>query len=343
MSFKDIKGQDKPIQILKNYIEQLHLQGSYLFVGPQGIGKKLVAKTLAKTANCLNKTSDSCDACASCLKIEKNQHPDVYLIDAATAINIDDAQNKSSSVDSEAIKIDQIRQLQKEISLKPYEGRAKVFIIDNAHNLTAEASNAFLKTLEEPPKDSLIILVTDKPALLFKTIISRCKILKFSSFKRKELEDLLKKEYDLDNLNAHFLAYFSEGRLGCALRLKEEGILNEKNMIFDKFILSPGFNLENLPIQKKDQLRCYLNILAAWFRDLYLIKVGLPHQELINFDRKDALLRLMNRFSFLDLNEIFNSISDTILYLEQNINIKLLTYNLMGQIAYRSRKKEQAV
>jgi len=316
MSFKTIKGQDKALNILKGYIQQSRLGGGYLFAGPEGVGKRLVAKTLAKLTNCLEEGIDSCDECSSCKKIESNQHPDVHIIESA------DAQ----------IKIEFIRQLQREINLRPYEGRKKIFIIDNAHRLTDEAQGAILKILEEPPSNSLIILISDKPSLLFKTIISRCKILIFSHLPRVELKEILKKDYSLDNSMAHFLAYFSEGRLGSALRLKDTDILRQKNRVINNFVFSRKPVLDNLSAQNREEVRGYLNILATWFRDIYLIKIGMPHSEIINFDRKDELLKLMSRFSFSDLNEIMDSISDSIFYLERNINIRLLLYTLGGQL-----------
>ena len=332
MSFKDIKGQDNSIHMLQGYLEQSRLEGGYLFTGPEGVGKKLVAKTLAKAVNCLkdgfdtstslsinggrNRTIDSCDRCAPCIKIENSQHPDVHIVESG---------------DSE-IKIEYIRQLQREINLKPYEARTKVFIIDNAHRLTAEAEGALLKILEEPPAGSLIILISDKPLLLFKTIVSRCKTLKFVPLERAALKEILKENYSLDNNMSHFLAYFSEGRLGRALRLKDTDILKQKNKVIDNFALSKTTNLGNLSTQDKEEVRDYLNILATWFRDIYLIKIGMPHSEVINFDRKDDLLKTAAGFTILDLNEVLDSISDSILRLEQNINIKLLLYNLGAQI-----------
>jgi DNA polymerase-3 subunit delta' len=320
MSFKDIKGQDKSIQILKEYIAHLRLGGSFLFAGEEGVGKNLVAKTLAKALNCLNadfscdkpELIDSCDHCVSCLKIESNQHPDVHMFDSGI---------------TEPIKIEEIRNLQRDINLKSYEARYRVFIFNDAHNLTAEAGNAFLKILEEPPKGSLIILISAKPNLLFKTIISRCRVLKFQPLKRQALEGILKTNYCLDNNLAHFLAYFSEGRIGRALKLKDTGIFQEKNRIIDEFTFLSK-QLQNSPAQTRDVVRGYFNILAGWFRDIYLIKIGMPYSELINLDRKTELLRFMNHYTFSELNEIIKSISDSLLFVEQNINIKLLLSNL---------------
>lgn len=316
MSFQDIKGQEKALNLLRSYIEQDNLQAGYLFTGPEGVGKKLAARETAKAVNCLENTACACDACASCRKINNNSHPDVHILE------YEDAE----------IKIEYIRQLKKDMSLKPYEARKKVFIIDNSHRLNADSSNALLKILEEPSKDSLIILVSHKPALLFKTIISRCKTLKFSAFKRTELEDILKKDYQLTDNVAHFLAYFSEGKLGFALRLKEVDIFKKRDEIIDKFCLSSGPDLENFSVENKDEAVGYLNILSSWFRDIYMIKAGIPYQELINFDRKNDLLKTMNRFSYPQLNEILNTISNSILYLGQNIGLKLLFLNLKAEL-----------
>ena len=312
MSFSALKGQDRPVEIIKTYIANSRIEGGYLFVGPEGIGKKMAALALAKALNCQEAQTDSCGHCVSCLKIENGQHPDVHII----------------SGDEAQIKIDTIRQLQKDINLRAYEGVFKVYIIDNAHTLSAEAANCLLKVLEEPPKKSLIILISDKPNLLFKTIISRCKILKFLPLKREALEGILKNDYKLDVQFAHFLAYFSEGRLGQALKLKDAGLLVKKNNLIDKFVLSPRPDMESLASQDREDVRFSLNLLAAWFRDIYLLKAGLPEQEVINCDRREELARSVKCFSFLDLETIFTNISATISYLEKNVNTRLLLFNL---------------
>jgi len=327
MSFKDIQGQDKPIELLKEYIKNSRLNNGYLFIGPEGVGKALAAKTAAKALNCLEETIDSCDRCASCLKIEKNQHPDVHFVDASMPLNIN-LEGESDRGNSEAIKIDHIRQLRKVISLKPYEGRKKVFILDNAHNLTADASNALLKILEEPPPESLLILISSHPSLLLKTVTSRCRVIKFASLERGQLEQILKDKYGLDGGCAHFLAYFCEGRIGSALQLKDTDLILDKNRVINEFVISPKADLESFPVADKVYLRRCLNILAGWFRDLYILKINSPHAQLINLDRKDDLLKIMNRYTFPALDEKISFISDMLLYLEQNINVKLMLANL---------------
>ncbi len=312
MSFKNIKGNLKALELLKSGIAQDTLFGAYLFTGPEGIGKMLAAKTLAKAVNCLDKDDDSCDACSSCLKIEKGYHPDVSIIDALGS----------------DIKIEYIRQLQREISLRPYEAEKRVFIINNAHNLNSESSNAFLKTLEEPPKNSLLILVTSKPGSLFKTILSRSKTIRFYPINRQELEVVLKDSYALDAQTSHFLAYFSEGSIGRALYLKDRDILREKNRIIDALFSASVGSPGNYPENKREDIRSMLDILVSWFRDIYLVKSGMPEKEMIHLDRKNDILRLVNRYSFPELDGVLNAISNSLLYLGQNVNTKLLLANL---------------
>ena len=332
MSFKNIQGQDRPIEILKSYMEQGHVAGGYLFIGPEGIGKKMTALTLAKALNCLEEGLDACDKCASCLKIDKGQHPDVHIVDYNMPVDPCFEEQGGDSGDSQAVKIKHVRQLQKDISFRAYEGRKKVFIIDNAHRLTQAASNALLKILEEPPKDSVIILITDKPGLILKTVASRCKALRFSVLDRENIKNIFRNEYGVEDSAAHFIAYLSEGRLGNALALKDTGLLQEKNMFIDRFILSRRPDIEELSRQKKEEIRRHLNICATWFADIYLMKVGLPEKELTHLDRKDVILKEAGRYNFKELDSIMQAISDSVLYLERNINVRLLLHNLGAQL-----------
>jgi len=309
MPLGEIIGQDKVIAVLKGIAESGRLQGGFLFSGPEGVGKKLVAVSLAKIINCQKAEFESCEICPSCLKINKGSHPDIHII---------------SLEDNELIKIEQVRQLQKDIYLRAYEAKIKVFIIDNAHNLTAEASNALLKVLEEPPKMSLIILISSKPRLLFKTIVSRCRPVKFSSMPRHDLKRILESKHNLSAADAHFLAYFSEGRIGYAMRNKDGDIVKERQKILDSFL---GMNVsvkDSYDISERQDFSRALDILALWFRDIYLLKAGIDESELANIDRRADIVRLAQRYSIEEVDSIIRTISESHLYLDQNVNVKLL-------------------
>jgi len=316
MHSSKVLGQDKPLSIIDAYIEESKFCGAYIFSGPEGIGKRMVAEIIAQKLNCTGQADKPCGLCDSCRKIEKSEHPDLHIIQNGEA----------------QIKIEDIRGILREASFRPYEGAMKVFIIDNAHKLNTEAANSLLKILEEPPKNALIILITHKPQNIIKTVLSRCKMIKFPPLVRAELEDVLIKNHSLDKLSAHFLAYYAEGRLGLALKLKDSLQLQEKNKIFDSFVLSVKPLDRNLMGQNKEQLRFSLNILASWFRDLYLLKAGLRDKEIIHLDRQDDLLKLIPKYSFKQLDDIIATISESTLYLDRNINSKLLLHNLGAQL-----------
>ncbi len=175
MSFNDIVGQERAIKILTKSLKENKISSSYIFVGSEGTGKKLAAIEFTKAVNCLNLSEDSeaCEDCQSCSEISKQRSPDLKIIEPI----------KSS------IKIEQIREMRKEIGLKPFKNRKKIYIIDKAEKMTIEASNCLLKTIEEPPCYAIIILICSKIDPILPTIVSRCQIINFgliSSYKIKE-------------------------------------------------------------------------------------------------------------------------------------------------------------
>jgi len=316
MRFSEVLGHEKPLGIINAYLEKSSFSGAYIFSGPEGVGKKMTAKIIAQKLNCTAQENAPCGECSSCLKIQKEQHPDLHIIHNGEA----------------QIKIDDIRGILREASFRPYEGILKVFIINDAHKLNPEAANSLLKILEEPPPDALIILITHQLRNIISTVLSRCKVIKFPPMARAVLENVLIKNYALDKLTAHFLAFYAEGRLGLAIRLKDTPLLSEKNRIFDSFMLSSGVFDRGFMQQGKEQLRVFLNILASWFRDIYMLKSGLSESQLIHLDRHNDLLKLAQRFSFKQLDDILTTISESLFYLERNINSKLLLHNLGAQL-----------
>lgn len=310
MSLENVIGQDRVLNFIKSSIENNRLANSYLFIGPEGVGKTLVAKEFAKALNCEKNKLDPCDVCSSCLKIEKQSHPDIHWIEKD---------------DSGFIKIDQIRNLEKDINLKPFEARKKFFIIKEANCMTAEASNALLKTLEEPPADSILILTTNSAERLFSTIMSRCRKIFFASMNLSDLEKILNDNYKLDKQTSHYLSYFTEGRLGRALSLKENNILKEKNRIINNFIdyRGQGDDYFDLDRKNKQDIRYSLDILMNWFRDILLLKCGIDDSGIVNIDRKKDLESEQKRYKTESVLEIMQYILNSYNMLEYNLNPKI--------------------
>jgi DNA polymerase-3 subunit delta' len=204
MSFEAIKGHERPVNILKRALANDTLAHAYLFSGEEGIGKKLTAVTTAAAVNCPDRgPQGGCGVCPSCRKVSSGGHPDVHLL----------------TPDGEEIKIDQIRQIQAEFSLKPFEGAKKTLIVDSAERMNQASSNAFLKTLEEPPGDALIILITTMPQSLLPTIRSRCQEIRFQPLPRSTLAQILVGERGLSEDDAWFLAALARGSLGRGLAM----------------------------------------------------------------------------------------------------------------------------
>jgi DNA polymerase-3 subunit delta' len=202
--FENIIGNDKAKKTLETSLKQGKLSHSYLFIGIDGIGKKLIAKQLAKQVLCLNK--ENCNnTCKSCIEFESDNHPDFEII----------------VPDGNSIKIEQIRNLQKKIQEKPIISEKKIYIIDGADKMTKEAQNCLLKTLEEPPEFAVIILIGNNESLFLETIKSRCIIIHFEKISNENIKKYIEENFGLQNLNENTLKIF-QGSIGKANYLKDK-------------------------------------------------------------------------------------------------------------------------
>jgi len=311
MSFRDIKGQDGAIDILNRSSEKNKVTHAYIFAGPAGVGKKLTALNFAKMLNCLAAAGERpCDECVSCRKIGASNHPDVFIL--------------RPEKEGSHLGIDEVRQVIKNIGLKPYEARMKVYIIDDAASLTQEAQNAILKTLEEPPSDSIIIFIVEKAEDLFPTIESRCQIVKFFPLKAEVVGDVLRKDHKIDDARAGVLSRIANGSLGLALKLDGERFLAKRAAVVGGLADGSFFDSDFETLTKPD-MRSYLDTMLTWYRDILIAKT-LPDgaaELLVNIDRVEAIRKEASRLDFDFLDNVIRQIILTGSFLEQNVNLKL--------------------
>ncbi len=305
---------NKPVlKGLLDLYRQDRLAHAYLFVGADYAGKTQTALALAKTLNCekfLAQASEQfCDQCPSCIKINTGNHPDIHVTDSAYG---------------ETIKIEEVRQILDQIRLRPFMAQKKVFILRRSENLTAEAANAFLKTLEEPSLNSLLILTTSQPNQNLDTIRSRCHQVRFLAGNRTELADQLIKYYHRDALSAQSLSLFSKGFLGEAKKLHESKFFERKNELLNGFIFSRDIeNFMKEVLAEKEATKEFLDVLAGWVRDAVLIKLHADEDVIFHVDRMAELRTFSQQYSFEQLNDIYEQITNMYKQLAENLNLKL--------------------
>lgn len=203
--FDGVIGNQNIQNKLINSVKENKVSHSYMFVGIDGIGKKIIAKQFAKKILCTNNIQEKCDECKSCIEFDSDNHPDFLYIEP----------------DGNSIKIEQIRYLQKKIQEKPIISNKKVYIINDANKMTIEAQNCLLKTLEEPPEYSTIILIGNNESAFLNTIKSRCMIITFRPIEDQLVKEYLEKNYQMMNITSNMLEAF-QGSIGKAIILKDK-------------------------------------------------------------------------------------------------------------------------
>lgn len=203
MSFADIRDQDIPVRLLRHMIERGRLPNGLLFWGPGGVGKRLAALELAKAINCARGGGDACEACLSCRKVKHGNHPDVMVL----------APVKKSRI----IGVDTVESMNEFAALHAIESAWRVFIVLEADRMGIPAQNHFLKTLEEPPGNSVFVLITEFPGRLLPTIRSRCQRIRFGPLRPDTVADLLRRDHDLPEHLACSIGWIAQGQMSRAL------------------------------------------------------------------------------------------------------------------------------
>jgi DNA polymerase-3 subunit delta' len=289
--------------------QRQRLAHAYLLVGPQGSGKLATAGAIAKMLNCEDPGNKPCGQCPSCMKIDAQNHPDVLLCDRG---------------EDETIKILKVREIIHKMQLRPYEAMMKIVIIHGVDLLTTEAANAFLKTLEEPAPDTLLLLTTAAVERVLDTVKSRCQLVHFPGLSCSFVSGQLVNRGVMDPAGAQLAAGFSEGCYGKARQLQDKGFINWKNEVMDQFLFGPAEEkfLKSV-ISDNQSARDALDALLFCFKDMLLLKAHGGQERMTNKDRLDDLKKCAERYSVDHLRDILNTIVNAKRMLDGNLNIKV--------------------
>jgi len=312
MSFATLIGNERVKAALRAALAENRLPHALIFSGPEGVGKKQFALTLAKALNCPQAHGDSCDTCSTCRKIESGDSLDVLLV----------------RPEATAIKIEQIRQMSQWVYYRPFEANVRVFILDPADALTDQAANAMLKTLEEPPETSVLILITAKLSRLLPTIRSRCQIHHFTPLRTEEVERFLRGRFHRPEREIQLLAKLSMGRIGRTLEIDlsvYEEVRREAIELLNLFACNNRVRLmraaEYLGRRlSREEFEERLDILNMLLDDLLRLTLGIPPESLTNADIAQRLHLLAEQLTVEKIERWITRLEGVRRDLQRNVN-----------------------
>jgi DNA polymerase III subunit delta' len=336
VSLSSIVGHTPLVALLRHAVERGRVPQSLLFAGPQGVGKRTTAVALAQAVNCpvrlrASKTpsgdakaaaDDACGKCPTCVRIARGQHTDVVLLDRG---------------DAASIKIEPVRdRILEAIGYRPFEAERRVFIIDGADELTVQAQDALLKTLEEPPPSAILILVTSYPDTLLATVRSRCRRLRFGPLVERDVERVLVDRCGVKPADARVLAAMSGGSVGRALAEEAGDVSEDRDVALALLVAaakssSPVVRLRASAVLAKhgsdrrdrEALGSRLAATASLLRDLGVLRSG-STQPLANADLEADLKRLAGAFDLPRLSAGFAAIERAEDALDRNASPKIV-------------------
>jgi DNA polymerase-3 subunit delta' len=318
----NLLGHEWAVDMLRHHIRHDGLRHAYLFAGPPGLGRRTLALRLAQALNCEKPiaSGEPCLTCRTCKQIEAMQHPDLAVIQAVTEGGI--------------LKVDQVREVQHALSLKPYQSKFRVALFLRFQESNDNAANALLKTLEEAPAHAVLILTADSPEQLLPTIVSRCEILRLRPLPVEAIEaDLLARGVEAER--ARLLAHISGGRPGYARRLTEDSTLLEKReeRLNDLQVLLPASRVEKFSYgeklsKDKDGMRQTILIWLSYWRDV-MLRVAGAETPLVNVDRNMEIEFLAGRLDLPSARHVVKDLENGLERMERNVNARLLAEVLL--------------
>ena len=337
MPFKDIIGHRRVVALLSRGIARDRLPPALLLAGPAGIGKRRTAKALAEALNCTDPQTtpelerDACGVCAGCRRIARGVHPDVIVIEPG---------------DTGTIKIEQVRDVIDRAGYRPFEGRRRVVIIDEADALVGPAQNALLKTLEEPPSASVFVLVSSLPDALLPTVRSRCPRLRFGPLPASEIADALIRDHGYAEADARAAAADADGSIGLALSTQSADLAKARDaarQLLEQTARAgdPSRRLEfakslsagkGTPAEERDQLAACLRALSSLIRDVGILATRADAGALANADLAPQLQGLTSSFDSERTVRAYVAVDQALAALERNASTKIVADWLVLQL-----------
>jgi DNA polymerase-3 subunit delta' len=337
MGFRDIIGHRRFTVLLSRAIARDTLPPALLLAGPPGVGKRRIAMAIAETVNCLAAYSsdeyerDACGNCASCRRIQRGVHQDVVLVEPG---------------ESGAIKVEHVRDVIDRAGYRPFEGRRRVVIIDEADSMVPAAQNALLKTLEEPPSASIFVLVSSIPDSLLPTVRSRCPRLRVGALPPGDIATALVRDHGYAESEARAAAADADGSIGQALSARSTDLTQAREMAQRVLQQAAGVSdpvrrldaIKELtgrggaPASDRDQLAACLRAMAALLRDVGVLTTESDPAMLANADLHGALSGLATGFDRGRSTRAYVAVDLALGALERNVSPKVVADWLVLQL-----------
>ena len=322
MPFADILGHERIVEVFRRSVRSGKTPHSYIFEGKPGCGRRKTALTLIQALFCAAVADDACGVCPSCRKVASGNHGDIHFVEPLP--------------DKRDISIDQLREIQRELALRPYEAPRKACIIEPAERMSVNAANSLLKTLEEPPGNAIIILLTENADMLLPTIRSRCQLIRFSSLSPENVRLLLEKSGVAPDL-AELLAPLSEGSMQRAGELDNNTLAERRAALLNHLTaldlgrISTIFDTAEELAGNRDETLESLDLLLSVARDAVYLNAGCT--EIVNTAIRPALETFAAGCTLERSLRMLGDIMETRRAVQRNANNKLALECLFMKMA----------
>ena len=315
-SFYDIIGQSQIVEHFQNAIRSGKISHAYILDGEAGTGKRFISRIFATALLCEKGGDDSCGECHSCKMANSMNHPDIITV---------------SHEKPGIISVDEIRsQIVNDVQIKPYCSNYKVYIVPDATQMTLQAQNALLKTLEEPPAYAVIILLTDNKNKLLPTLLSRSLALCIKPVNDSLVREYLEKHGSTDAYKAQIASAFARGSIGRAMKLSEDEDFEEMK----ESVLSVVRNVDNLGMSEmmdamkkasefKDTIHDYFDLILLWYRDVLLYKAVGDSDRIVFVGEESSIANRAEKDSYEKINRVIEAIHTAESRVERNVNLEL--------------------